>query len=93
MANFGALGTLRHAYRTLIKPSTSALVRSVQLSKRFSVLGKSENVIVRKRDTNQAPRRLCLVAATKESSPEKAGGGVSIPSLATLLGHEWAKHD
>jgi hypothetical protein len=26
MANFGALGTLRHAYRTLNKPSTSALV-------------------------------------------------------------------
>jgi hypothetical protein len=25
MANFGALGTLRHAYRTLNKPSTSAL--------------------------------------------------------------------
>ena len=30
MANFGALGTLRHAYRTLIKPSTSALVRRVE---------------------------------------------------------------
>jgi hypothetical protein len=29
MANFGALGTLRHAYRTLIKPSTSALVQRV----------------------------------------------------------------
>jgi hypothetical protein len=26
MANFGALGTLRNAYRTLIKPSTSALL-------------------------------------------------------------------
>ena len=26
MANFGALGTLRHAYQTLIKPSTSALI-------------------------------------------------------------------
>ena len=31
MANFGALGTLRHAYRTLNKPSTSALVRSVSV--------------------------------------------------------------
>src|ERR1700747_3359763 len=30
MANFGALGTLRHAYRTLIKPSTSALARSTR---------------------------------------------------------------
>ena len=28
MANFGALGTLRNAYQTLIKPSTSALLRS-----------------------------------------------------------------
>lgn len=36
MANFGALGTLRHAYRTLIKPSTSALAQSVSLSNRFS---------------------------------------------------------
>jgi hypothetical protein len=27
MVNFGALGTLRHAYRTLIKPSTSARPR------------------------------------------------------------------
>jgi len=26
MANFGALGTLRHAYRTLNRPSTSALI-------------------------------------------------------------------
>ena len=39
MANFGAL---RHAYQTLIKPSTSALVRSVSVSKRFSELGKSD---------------------------------------------------
>jgi hypothetical protein len=31
MANFGALGTLRHAYRTPNKPSTSALVRSVSV--------------------------------------------------------------
>ena len=29
MANFGALGTLRNAYQTLNKPSTSALVTSV----------------------------------------------------------------
>jgi hypothetical protein len=36
MANFGALGTLRHAYQTLNKPSTSALVRSVSVSKQFS---------------------------------------------------------
>ena len=36
MANFGALGTLRHAYQTLNKPSTSALARSLPLSNRFS---------------------------------------------------------
>jgi hypothetical protein len=36
MANFGALGTLRHVYRNLIKLSSSALVRSVAVSKRFS---------------------------------------------------------
>jgi hypothetical protein len=42
MANFGALGTLRNAYQTLIKPSTSALVRSASVSKRFSELRKSE---------------------------------------------------
>ena len=29
MANFGALGTLRNAYRTLNKPSTSALLPSI----------------------------------------------------------------
>ena len=40
MANFGALGTLRHAYRTLNKPSTSALVRSVSVNRNF---GNSRN--------------------------------------------------
>jgi hypothetical protein len=29
MANFGALETLRNAYRTLNKPSTSALLPSI----------------------------------------------------------------
>jgi hypothetical protein len=40
MANFGALGTLRRAYQTLIKPSTSALAPAS--CQRLSLLGTRE---------------------------------------------------
>jgi hypothetical protein len=89
MANFGALGTLRHAYRTLNKPSTSALVRSVSVNKNFRNSRNQTHVIASKLDTSKSSRKtICTVAqtlsSTRESSPEKAGVGGSIPSLATI---------
>jgi hypothetical protein len=53
MANFGALGTLRHAYRTLNKPSTSALVRSVSVNKNFRNSRNQTLVITSKLDRTQ----------------------------------------
>jgi len=54
MANFGALGTLRHAYRTLNKPSTSALVRSVSVNKNFRNSRNQTHVIASKLDTSKS---------------------------------------
>jgi hypothetical protein len=79
MANFGALGTLRNAYRTLNKPSTSALVRSVSVNKNFRNSRNQTRVIASKFDTSKSSRKtICTVAtqtlsSTRESSPEKAG--------------------
>jgi hypothetical protein len=57
MANFGALGTLRHTYRTLNKPPTSALVRSVSVNKNFRNSRNQTHVITSKLDTSKGSRK------------------------------------